>query len=152
MLFFPPIHVKMLTIVGILTFWAGKFHAQFYNLGLSWARKIVFSDYLSLRKSWISWYFYIFEHLKFDAKLSWARKKERFPRGLFIFSKAAILCKYVENLIFHLQVLAFFISNLEQNYMFTMHKTLYKVNKRAMTALNRSPELRLAMKVMASVE
>ena len=28
-----------------------------------WAGKIAFSAYLSLKKSWITWYFYIYEHL-----------------------------------------------------------------------------------------
>ena len=58
--FFLLINVKMPTIVGILTFMSGKNSI----LGLS-----------ELKTSRISWYFYTYEHLKFHAQLSWARKK-----------------------------------------------------------------------------
>ena len=50
----------MPTIVGILTFMSRK------------------NSILHLSepdKSWISWYFYTYEHLKFHAQLSWAQKK-----------------------------------------------------------------------------
>ena len=60
MKFFLLIHVKMPTVVGILTFMNGKNSI----LGLS-----------EPKKSRISWYFYTYEHLKFRAQLSWARKK-----------------------------------------------------------------------------
>ena len=58
--FFLLINVKMPTIVGILTFMSRK------------------NSLLHLSepdKSWISWYFYTYEHLKFHAQLSWAQKK-----------------------------------------------------------------------------
>ena len=58
MKFFLLINVKMPTIFGILVWMSGKNSI----LGLAW-------------KSWISWYFYIYEHLKFHAQLSWAWKK-----------------------------------------------------------------------------
>ena len=60
MKFFLLINVKMPTIVGILTFMSRK------------------NSILHLSepdKSWISWYFYAYEHLKFHAQLSWAQKK-----------------------------------------------------------------------------
>ena len=50
----------MPTIVGILTFMS-RINSI---LGLS-----------EPKKSWISWYFYTYEHLKFLAQLSWAWKK-----------------------------------------------------------------------------
>ena len=50
----------MPTIVGILTFMSGKNSI----LGLS-----------EPKKAELSWYFYTYEHLKFHAQLSWARKK-----------------------------------------------------------------------------
>ena len=58
--FFLLINVKMPTIVGILTFRSRK------NSILSLSES---------EKSWISWYFYTYEHLKFHAHLSWAWKK-----------------------------------------------------------------------------
>ena len=58
--FFLLINVKMPTIVGILTFMSRKNSI----LGLS-----------ESEKSWISWYFYTYYHLKFHAQLSWAWKK-----------------------------------------------------------------------------
>ena len=54
------INVKMPTVVGILTFMSGKNSILGFN---------------EPKKSRISWYFYTFEHLKFDAQLSWAWKK-----------------------------------------------------------------------------
>ena len=57
--FFLLINVKMPTIVGILTFMS---------------RKNSIIGLLEPGKSWISWYFYIYEHLKFHAQLSWAWK------------------------------------------------------------------------------
>ena len=54
------IYVKMPTIVGILTFMSRKNSI----LGLSEPKNI-----------WISWYFHIYEHLKFHAQVSWAWKK-----------------------------------------------------------------------------
>ena len=62
MKFFLLINIKMPTIVGILTFMSGK------NSILGFSEPI---------QSWIYWYmyFYTYEHLKFHAKLSWARKK-----------------------------------------------------------------------------
>ena len=60
MKFFLLKNVKMPTIVGILTFMSRK------------------NSILHLSepdKSWISWYFYTYEHLKFHAQLSWAEKK-----------------------------------------------------------------------------
>ena len=60
MKFFLLINVKMPTIVGILTFMSRK------------------NSILHLSepdKSWISWYFYTYEQLKFHAQLSWAQKK-----------------------------------------------------------------------------
>ena len=50
----------MPTIVGILTFMSGINSI----LGLS-----------EPNESLVSWYFYTYEHLKFQAKLSWAWKK-----------------------------------------------------------------------------
>ena len=58
--FFLLINVKMPTTVGILTFMSGK------NSLLHLSEP---------EKSWISWYFYTYEHWKFHAQLSWARKK-----------------------------------------------------------------------------
>ena len=59
--FFLLINVKMPTIVGILTFMSRENSI----LGVS-----------ETEKCWISWYFYIYEHLKFHAQLSsWAWKK-----------------------------------------------------------------------------
>ena len=60
MKFFLLINVKMPTIVGILTVMGGKNSI----LGLS-----------DPKNSWISWYFFTYEHLKFHAQLSWAWKK-----------------------------------------------------------------------------
>ena len=60
MKFFLLINVKMPTIVGILTFMSRK------NCILSLSEP---------EKCWISWYFHTYEHLKFHAQLSWARKK-----------------------------------------------------------------------------
>ena len=60
MKFFQLINNKMPTIVGILTFMRGKNNI----LGLS-----------EPKKSWISWYFYTYENLKFHAQLSWEWKK-----------------------------------------------------------------------------
>ena len=60
MKFFLLINVKMPTIVGILTF---------IN------RKNSILSLFESEKSWISWYFYTYEHLKFHAQLSWAWKK-----------------------------------------------------------------------------
>ena len=54
------INVKMPTIVGMLTFMG---------------RKNSIPDFPESEKSWISWYFYTSEHLKFYAQLSWAWKK-----------------------------------------------------------------------------
>ena len=59
MKFFLLINVKMPTINGILTFMSKKNSI----LGLS-----------EPKKSWLSWYFYTYEHLKFHAQLSWAWK------------------------------------------------------------------------------
>ena len=58
---FPAHNVKMPTIVGILTFMSRKKNSI---LSLS-----------ESEKSWISWYFYTYEHVKFHAQLSWAWKK-----------------------------------------------------------------------------
>ena len=76
MKFFLLINVKMPTIVGILTFMSRE------------------NSILHLSepdKSWISWYFYTYEHLKFHAQLSWAQKKfyNLGPR-LFILTTAEI--------------------------------------------------------------
>ena len=60
MKFFLLINVKMPTAVGILTFMSRK------NGILSLSKP---------EKSWISWYFHTYEHLKFHAQLSWAWKK-----------------------------------------------------------------------------
>ena len=60
MKFFLLLNVKMPTIVGILTFVSGKNSI----LGLSGPKK---ADCLDI--------FYTYEHLKFHAQLSWARKK-----------------------------------------------------------------------------
>ena len=60
MKFFLLINVKMPTIVGILTF-------------ISRENSILGSS--ESEKSWISWYFHTYEHLKFHAQLSWAWKK-----------------------------------------------------------------------------
>ena len=60
MKFFLLINVKMQTIVGILTFMSRK------NSILSLSES---------EKSWISWYFFTYELLKFHAQLSWAWKK-----------------------------------------------------------------------------
>ena len=60
MKFSPLINVKMPTIVGILTFMTGKNSI----LGIS-----------EPKNSRISWYLSTYEHLKFHAQLSWARKK-----------------------------------------------------------------------------
>ena len=60
MKFSPLINVKMPTIVGILTFMRGKNSI----LGIS-----------EPKNSRISWYLSTYEHLKFHAQLSWARKK-----------------------------------------------------------------------------
>ena len=60
MKFFLLINVKMPTIVGILTFMSRK------NSILGWSEP---------GKSWISRYFFTYEHLKFHAQLSWAWKK-----------------------------------------------------------------------------
>ena len=60
MKFFLLINVKMPTIVGILTFTSRK------NSILSLSEQ---------KMSQISWFFYIYEHLKFHAQLSWAWKK-----------------------------------------------------------------------------
>ena len=54
------INVKMPTIVGILTFMS---------------RKNSLLHLSEPEKSWISWYFYTYEHLKFHAQLSWVWKK-----------------------------------------------------------------------------
>ena len=56
MKFFPLINVKMPTIVNI-------YEKKNSILGLS-----------EREKSWISRYFYTYEHLKFHAQLSWAWK------------------------------------------------------------------------------
>ena len=58
--FFLLINVEMPTIVAILTFMSRKNSI----LGLS-----------EPEKSWISLYFYTYEHLKFHAQLSWAWNK-----------------------------------------------------------------------------
>ena len=60
MKFFLLINVKMPTIVGILTFMSRKNSI----LGLP-----------ESEKSWISWYFDTYEHLKFHAQFSWTWKK-----------------------------------------------------------------------------
>ena len=60
MKFFLLINIKMPTIVCILTF-------------MNWKNSIL--GLSEPKKSWISWYFYTYEHLKFHAQLSWAWKK-----------------------------------------------------------------------------
>ena len=60
MKFFLLINIKMPTVVGILTVISGK------NSILGLSEPI---------KSWIYWYFYTYEHLKFHAQLNWAWKK-----------------------------------------------------------------------------
>ena len=60
MIFFLLINVKMPTIVGILTFMSKKNSI----LGLS-----------EPEKSWITWYFYIYENSKFHTQLSWGWEK-----------------------------------------------------------------------------
>ena len=59
MKFFLLIGVKMPTIVGILTLTS---------------RTNSILDLSEPANTWISWYFYTYEHLKFHSQLSWARK------------------------------------------------------------------------------